>query len=74
MLLGVILMFCFGILGVILEKNRKSEKIVKSRHYRAPTPQRREPMTRRRPMPRGGIPSTRRGRGAKMAPLGYATA
>ena len=63
-------MFCFG----ILEKNRKSAKIGKFGHYRAPTSQRREPTPRRRPMPRRGIPSPRRGRGAKMAPLGYATA
>ena len=32
-------MFCFG----ILEKNRKSAKFGKSRHYRAPMPQRRNP-------------------------------
>ena len=52
MLLGVIPMFCFG----ILEKNRKSEKTGKSRHYRAPTPQRREPMSRRRPSQGVGYP------------------
>ena len=57
MLLGVILMFCLGILGVILEKNRKSAKTGKSGHYRAPTPQRREPTPRRRPTPRHGIHS-----------------
>ena len=58
-------MFCFGILRNFRE-NRKSAKFGKSGHYRVPTPQ-------RRPMPRLGIPSLRRGRGAKMAPLGYAT-
>ena len=63
-------MFCYG----ILEKNRKSAKIRKSGHYRAPMPQRREPTLGRRPMPRHGIPSSQRGRGAKMAPFGYATA
>ena len=70
-------MFCFG----ILEKNRKSAKIGKSGHYRAPTPQRREPTLQRReptpqrrPTPRCGIPSPQRGRGAKMAPLGYVAA
>ena len=48
-------MFCFGILGVILEKNRKSAKTEKSGHYWASTPQRREPMPQRRPTPRCGI-------------------
>ena len=38
MLLGVIPMFIFGILGVILEKNHKGVKIGKFGHYRAPTP------------------------------------
>ena len=70
MLLGVIPMFCFG----ILEKNRKSAKTGKSGNYRALTSQRREPTSRRRPMLRCGMPSPRRGRGAKMAPLGYTTA
>ena len=70
MLLGVIPMFCFG----ILEKNRKSAKTGKSGHYLAPTLQHREPTPRRTPTPRRGIPSPRRGRGAKMAPLGYAAA
>ena len=60
MLLGVIPMFCFGILR-IFGGNRKKRKGGKSGHYRAPTPRR-------------GIPSPIRGRGAKMAPLGYATA
>ena len=70
MLLGVIPLFCFG----ILEKNRKRAKTRKSGHYRAPMPQRREPTPRRRPTPMCGIPSPRQGRGAKMAPLGYAMA
>ena len=52
MLLEVIPMFFFG----ILEENRKSAKIGKSRHYRAPTPQRREPTLGHRPTPRHGIP------------------
>ena len=55
MLLGVIPTFCFRILR-ILEKNRKSVKTGKSGHYQAPTPQRREPTSRRRPTPRSGIP------------------
>ena len=38
MLLRVILMFFFGILGVILEKNLKSVKTEKSGHYWAPMP------------------------------------
>ena len=38
MLLGVIIMFCFGILGVIFEKNLKSVKTEKSGHYWAPMP------------------------------------
>ena len=62
-------MFCFG----ILEKNRKSAKIEKFGHYRAPTLQRREPTLGRRPTTRRGIPLSQRGRGAKMAPFGYAT-
>ena len=53
MLLGVIPMFCLG----ILEKNRKSAKNGKSGHYRAPKPQRREPTPRCRPTPRRGMPS-----------------
>ena len=65
MLLGMIPMFCFGILGVILEKNRKSAKTGKSRHYRAPTSQCREPMPRRRPRLRCGIPSLQQGLGAQ---------
>ena len=68
MLLGVIPMLCFG----ILEKNRKSAKIGNFGHYQAPTPQRREPKLRRRPTPKRGIPSQRRGRDAKMALIGYA--
>ena len=40
-------MFYFGILRIFRE-NRKSAKTGKSWHYRAPTPQRREPMPRRR--------------------------
>ena len=55
MLLGVISHVLFWDFGVILEKNRKSEKTGKSGHYRAPTPQRREPMPRCRPTPRCGI-------------------
>ena len=65
-------MFCFGILGVILNKNHKSAKTRKFGHYWAPTSQRREPTPRRRPTPRHGVPLPRQGRGAKMAPLGYA--
>ena len=65
MLLGVIPMFCFG----ILEKNCKSAKTGKSGHYRAPKPQHREPTPWRRPKPRHGIPSPWQGRGAKMASL-----
>ena len=57
MLLGVIPMFCFG----ILEKNRKSAKTGKSGHFQAPTPRRREPMPRRRLTLRRGIPSPCRG-------------
>ena len=63
-------MFCFEILGLFGE-NRKCAKTGKFGHYRAPTPQRSEPTLRCRPMPRCGIPSSWRGRGAKMAPLGY---
>ena len=66
-------MFCFGILR-ILEKNHKSAKTEKFGHYRAPMSQCREPTPRRRPTPRCRIPSPQRGRGAKMAPLGYAKA
>ena len=73
MLLGVIPMFCFRILRIFGE-NRKSAKIGKSGHYRAPMLQHRETTPRRRPKPRRGIPSPRQGRGAKMAPLGCATA
>ena len=70
MLLGVIPMFCFG----IFEKNRKSAKTRKFGHYQAPTPQPMEPAPQPRPTQRRGIPSLGRGQGAKMAPLGYATA
>ena len=42
MLLGVIPLFCFGILRIFGE-NRKSEKTIKFGHYRAPTLQRKEP-------------------------------
>ena len=35
---------------------------------RVPTPQRREPTPRHRPTPQSGMPSSQRGRGAKMAP------
>ena len=66
-------MFYFGILR-IFGGNRKKEETGKSGHYRAPTPQCREPMLQRRPTPWHGIPSLWRGRGAKMAPLGYAAA
>ena len=69
MLLGVIAMFCFG----ILEKNHKSAKTGKSGHYRASTLQRREPTLRCRPMLRCGIPSPWQGKGAKMAALEYTT-
>ena len=48
-------MFCFGILR-FLEKNRKSAKTGKSRHFQAPTPQHREPTPRRRHTLRRGIP------------------
>ena len=51
-------MFCFGILR-IFRGNRKKEENWKIGAKRAPTPRR-------------GIPSLRQGRGAKMAPLGYA--
>ena len=64
MLLGVIPLFSFGILR-IFGGNHKREENWKSGHYRAPTPQRREPTPQRRPMPRHGIPSPQRGRGAK---------
>ena len=57
MLLGVIPMFLFWDFGVILEKNRKSEKTEKSRHYWAPTSQCKEPTPWCRPTPRRGIPS-----------------
>ena len=65
-------MVCFRILRIFGE-NCKSAKTGKFGQYRAPTSQRREPTPRRRPTPRRGIPSPQRGRGAKMAPLEYAT-
>ena len=68
MLLGVIPMICFE----FLEKKNAKEQERKSGQTRAPTLQRREPTSRRSPMPLHGMPSPRRGRGAKMAPLGYA--
>ena len=46
--------------GLILEKNRKSTKFGNFGHYRAPTPQHREPTPRCKPTPRCGIPSPRR--------------
>ena len=56
-------------------KKLKRKKIGKFGQKRAPTPQRREPTQWcSRPKPRCGIPSPRQSRGAKMAPLGYATA
>ena len=70
MLLGVIFMFCFG----ILEEIAKRRKTGKSRQNRAPTLQRREPTLRRRRMIGHGIPSPWRARGSKMAPLWYAKA
>ena len=73
MLLGVIPMFCFGVLR-IFGGNQKSAKKGKLGKNRAPTPQSREPTSQRKPTPRNGIPSPRRGQGAKMAPLGYAEA
>ena len=57
MLLGVISMFCFGILR-ISRGNRKMRKTRKSGQKNwAPTPQRREPTSLRRPTLRRGIPS-----------------
>ena len=73
MLLGVIPMFCFGFWGDFGE-NRKKEENYKIWAKRAPMPQCREPTPQRRPTPRRGIPSPWRGRGAKMALLGYAEA
>ena len=63
-------MFCFGISGVIMEKNRKSEKTRKSGHYRAPMSQRREPTPQHRPTPRHGIPLPREAKVPKWHPLG----
>ena len=71
MLLGVILMFCFGVLR-IFGGNHTKKKTGKSRQKRAPTSRRGEPMSRRRPTPRRGTPLPRRGQGVKMVPLGYA--
>ena len=77
MLLGMICMFCFGILRNFEEFWRKSQKGGKLENLgknRAITPQRREPTLRHRYMPRHGTPSLRRGQGVKMAPLRYAKA
>ena len=71
MLLEVIPMICFGILR-IFGGNHKKRKTRKSVKNRAPTSQHGEPTPQHRPTPRHGTPSPRRGRGAKMAPLGYA--
>ena len=60
MLLGVIPMFCFGILR-IFGANRKNEENGKCGHDRASTLQRREPTPWHRPTLRHGIPSPRRG-------------
>ena len=72
MLLGVIFRVSFRFLGDFGE-NRKNAKTRKSGHYWASTSQRREPTPQCRPTPRRGIPLSRRGQGAKMALLGYAT-
>ena len=73
MYIGLIPMFYFGILKNF-EGNRKKEKDWKSGENWVPTPQHKEPTLQRRPTLRCGIPSLRRGRGAKMAPLRYAEA
>ena len=73
MLLGVIPMFCFEFLRIFGEKLQKL-KGGKSGQTQAPMPQRREPTPRRSPTPQHERPSSWRGRGAKIAALGYATA
>ena len=71
--LGVISRVSFGFWGDFEEKLQRC-KNWKIWHYRASTPQRREPTLRRKPMPRRGIPHRAERRGAEMASLGYSTA
>ena len=47
-------MICFGILRIFGKKSQRSKLEIWA--YRAPTPQHREPTSRRRPKPRRGMP------------------
>ena len=71
--LGVISRVSFGFWGDFWRKSQKG-KTRKIWAKQAPTPQDKEPMPRRSPTSQRGMPSSWQGRGAKMAPLGYATA
>ena len=73
MLLGLIPMFCFGILRNY-GGNRKNEENWKIWALSGSYVEHKEPTLRRRPTPRRGIPLPRRGQGAKMAPLKYSAA
>ena len=70
--LGVIYRVSFGF-GVIFGEKLQKGKTRKIWAKRVPMLQRREPMPWRSPTPQRWVPSLRQGRGAKMAPLGYAT-
>ena len=68
-------MFCFEILRIFGENHKKEklENLAFSGFLRRNVGSR-EPMPRCSPTPYHGISSPRKGWGAKMAPLGYATA